>query len=89
MFAKTNVLGAQCGPLHRSRARLTAGTPAVWHLTRRVVPYGAQTPGLSTSGRDEQPPQRSSAAQSQPPATGLWGLGRAAGGDRYIDLGPT
>jgi hypothetical protein len=25
-------------PLHRPRARLTAGGPAVWHHTRRVVP---------------------------------------------------
>ena len=27
--------------LHRYRARLTAGTPAVWHRSRRLVPYGA------------------------------------------------
>ena len=28
-------------PLLRCRDRLTAGTLAVWHLTSRLVPYGA------------------------------------------------
>ena len=37
-----NDFGRPCRrPLHRSRARLTALSPAVWHHTRRVVPYGA------------------------------------------------
>ena len=33
------------------RARLTVGSPAVWHLTRRVVPYGAYTAGWLTNGQ--------------------------------------
>ena len=43
-------------PLHRPRALLPAGAPAVWHHTHRVVPYGAHTAGRSTSGRHDRPP---------------------------------
>ena len=55
----TASLGRSQGrPLHRPRARLTARAPAVWHHTRRVVPYAAHTAGRSTSGRDGRPPLR-------------------------------
>jgi hypothetical protein len=43
-------------PLHRLRARLTAGAPAVWHHTRQLIPYGAHTAGRSTSRHGGRPP---------------------------------
>ena len=56
----TASLGRSQGrPLHRPRARLPAGAPAVWHHTHRVVPYGAHTAGRSTSGRHDWPPRSS------------------------------